>query len=131
MKIKKVGVIGCGAMGSGIAQVVLQGGYEVVVKETDQVFLGKGLDKLKASLEKLVKKQVVTEGVKDAMMKRLTGTVSLEPLADCDLIVEAVFEDLQVKIDLLKALEAGAYFLCMWLMILIHRNNHPGSCRAP
>ena len=105
MKIKKVGVIGCGAMGSGIAQVVLQGGYEVVVKETDQVFLGKGLDKLKASLEKLVKKQVVTEGVKDAMMKRLTGTVSLEPLADCDLIVEAVFEDLQVKIDLLKALE--------------------------
>ena len=105
MKIKKVGVIGCGAMGSGIAQVVLHGGYEVVVKETDQVFLGKGLDKLKASLEKLVKKQVVTEGVKDAMMKRLTGTVSLEPLADCDLIVEAVFEDLQVKIDLLKALE--------------------------
>ena len=105
MEIKKVGVIGCGAMGSGIAQVVLQGGYEVVVKETDQVFLGKGLDKLKASLEKLVKKQVVTEGVKDAMMKRLTGTVSLEPLADCDLIVEAVFEDLQVKIDLLKALE--------------------------
>ena len=105
MKIKKVGVIGCGAMGSGIAQVVLQGGYEVVVKETDQVFLGKGLEKVKGSLEKLVKKQVVTEGVKDAMMKRLTGTVSLEPLADCDLIVEAVFEDLQVKIDLLKALE--------------------------
>jgi 3-hydroxybutyryl-CoA dehydrogenase len=105
MEIKKVGVIGCGAMGSGIAQVVLQGGYEVVVKEADQVFLDKGLERVKGSLEKLVKKQVITEEVKDGMMKRLTGTVSLDPLADCDLIVEAIFENLQVKIDLFKALE--------------------------
>lgn len=106
MKIRKVGVIGCGAMGSGIAQVVLQGGYEVIVRETDQTFLDKGLERVNASLEKLVKKEAMPQEAKEETLKRLTGTVSMEPLGDCDLIIEAVFEDLQVKTDLFKALDA-------------------------
>jgi len=105
MEIKKVAVVGCGAMGSGIVQVVLQSGYEVIVREADQAFLEKGLEKVKASLEKLVKKKVLTEEVRDATLKRLTGTVSLDSLADCELIIEAVFEDLQIKIDLFKELD--------------------------
>ena len=105
MEIKKVAVVGCGAMGSGIVQVVLQSGYEVVAREVDQAFLEKGLEKVKASLEKLVKKEVLTEEVRDATLKRLTGTVSLDSLADCELIIEAVFEDLQIKIDLFKELD--------------------------
>jgi 3-hydroxybutyryl-CoA dehydrogenase len=105
MEIKTVAVIGCGTMGSGIAQVVLQGGYNVVVREADQVLLDKGLERVKGSFEKLVKKRLMTEEARDAMMKRLTGTVSLERLVDCDLIIEAIFEDLQLKTDLFKALE--------------------------
>jgi 3-hydroxybutyryl-CoA dehydrogenase len=105
MEIKKVAVIGCGTMGSGIAQVVLQGGYAVVVREADPSLLDKGLERVKGALEKRVKKEVLTEEARDGSMKRLTGTVSLEPLADCDLIIEAVFEDLELKRDLFKALE--------------------------
>jgi 3-hydroxybutyryl-CoA dehydrogenase len=106
MEIKKVGVVGCGAMGSGIAQVVLQGGYEVIVREAEQALLDKGLGRVAASLEKRVKKQVMTEEAREASLKRLGGTVSLEPLSDCDLIIEAVFEDLQLKLDVFRALDA-------------------------
>jgi 3-hydroxybutyryl-CoA dehydrogenase len=105
MEIRKVGVVGCGAMGAGIAQVVLRGGYEVIVRETDEVLLDKGLQKIKASFEKLVTKQMITQETMDAGVKRISGTVSLEPLADCDLVIEAIFESLQVKMDQFRALD--------------------------
>jgi 3-hydroxybutyryl-CoA dehydrogenase len=105
MAIEKVGIVGCGAMGSGIVQVVLASGYEVIVRETDQALLDKGLERVEASLKKLVKKEAMTQETMEATLKRLTGTVSLEPIGDCDLIIEAVFEDLQVKTDLFKALD--------------------------
>jgi len=105
MAIKKVAIIGCGAMGAGIAQVVLQAGYEVIVRETDEALLNKGLDRVKGSFEKLVTKQTITREIAEATVKRLGGTVSLEPLSDCDLILEAIFENLQVKIDQFKALD--------------------------
>ena len=105
MKIRKVGVIGCGAMGAGIAQVVLQGGYEVVVREMDEALLNKGLGKVKAALEKLVTKQALTAESAEATLKKLSGAVSLEPLSDCDLIIEAIFENLQVKMDQFAALD--------------------------
>ncbi|HUT70737.1 MAG TPA: 3-hydroxyacyl-CoA dehydrogenase family protein [Desulfatiglandales bacterium] len=105
MDIKKVAVVGCGAMGSGIVQVVLQSGYEVIVREADQPLLEKGLGKVKASFEKVLEKRAMTEENIDATLKRLTGTVSLDSLADCELIIEAVFEDLQIKIDLFKELD--------------------------
>ncbi len=105
MEIKKVAIIGCGAMGAGIAQVVLQGGYEVIVRETDEAFLNKGLERVKASFEKLVIKKTITHETMEATVKRLAGTVSLEPIADCDLIIEAIFENLQLKMDQFKALD--------------------------
>ncbi len=105
MEVRKVGIIGCGTMGAGIAQVVLQGGYDVVVREADQASLNKGMEKVKGSFERLVKKQVITGEDQDAALKRITGTISLEPLAVCDLIIEAVFEDLQLKIDLFRSIE--------------------------
>ena len=106
MGIRKVAILGCGAMGAGIAQVVLQGGYEAAVRETDEVLLTKGLERVKASFEKLVKKQSVTREASEEMLKRLTGTVGMEPLGDCDLIIEAVFEDLRVKTDVFQALDS-------------------------
>lgn len=105
MEIRKVGVIGCGAMGAGIAQVVLQGGYEVIVREMNETLLGKGLEKVKASFEKLVTKQAITSESSEAALKKLSGTVSLEPLSDCDLIIEAIFENLEAKLDQFKALD--------------------------
>jgi len=85
--------------------VVLAGGYEVIVRETDQALLDTGMERVEASFEKLVKKEAMTKEAKEETLKRLTGTVSLEPIADCDLIIEAVFEDLQVKTDLFKVLD--------------------------
>jgi len=105
MKIEKIAVIGCGAMGAGISQVVLQAGYEVIVREVDENLLDKGLGKIRGSLEKLVSRKVIAEEAMNSSLKRLHGTVSLDPLADCDLIIEAVFEDLQVKMDQFKALD--------------------------
>jgi 3-hydroxybutyryl-CoA dehydrogenase len=105
MNIRKVGVIGCGAMGAGIAQVVLQGGYDVIVREMDETLLSKGIERVRTSFEKLVTKQTLTRESADAILKKLGGTVSLEPLADCDLIIEAIFENLQAKTDQFKALD--------------------------
>ena len=74
MEIRKVGVIGCGAMGAGIAQVVLQGGYEVIVRETDEALLNKGLGKVKAAFEKLVTKQTLIRESAEATLN--AGTIS-------------------------------------------------------
>jgi len=100
-----VGVIGCGAMGAGIAQVVLRGGYEVVVREMDEAALDKGIGRVRAAFEKLVKKQLLTAVSAEETLKKLAGTVGLEPVADCDLIIEAVFEDLKLKALEFEALD--------------------------
>lgn len=97
MVIKKVGVIGCGAMGSGIAQVVLRGGYEVVVRETDGESLEAGLRRLRDAFQQLVDKGTLNPEAASTTLALLSGTVAPEPLADCDLIIEAVFENLAVK----------------------------------
>ena len=105
MAVKKIGVLGCGAMGAGIAQVVLQGGYEVIVREMNEALLSKGLERVKASFEKLVAKQALSRESAEATVKKLGGTVSLEPLSDCDLIIEAIFENLDAKMDQFRALD--------------------------
>ena len=100
MVIKKVGVIGCGLMGHGIAQVAAQAGFEVIVRESAQEPLDKGLGRIGKSLNKLVEKEKLTREVADASLARLTGTLELADLADCDLVVEAIIEDLAIKSDL-------------------------------
>ena len=97
MAIKKVGVLGCGLMGSGIAQVAAQSGYDVVVREVEQKFLDKGIGGIQKSLGKFVEKGKMQQADMDACMGRLKGSTSLEDLADCDIVIEAIIENADVK----------------------------------
>jgi 3-hydroxybutyryl-CoA dehydrogenase len=99
MAIRKVGVLGCGLMGSGIAQVAAQAGYDVVVREVEQKFLDKGLAGIQKSLGKFVEKGKMQQADMDACMGRLKGSTSLEDLADCDIVIEAIIENAQLKKD--------------------------------
>jgi 3-hydroxybutyryl-CoA dehydrogenase len=99
MAIKKVGVLGCGLMGSGIAQVAAQAGYDVVVREVEQSFLDKGLGGIRKFLGKSVDKGKMQQADMDACLSRLQGTTRLDDLADCDIIIEAIIENAQLKKD--------------------------------
>jgi 3-hydroxybutyryl-CoA dehydrogenase len=103
--IKKVGIIGCGTMGTGIAQVVLEGGYGVVVREIDASLLDKGIKAIQKGLERSVEKGILITKAKEEALVHLSGTLALEDLKDCDLIIEAVFEDIEVKKELFKSLD--------------------------
>lgn len=97
MEIKKVGVVGCGQMGSGIAEVCARSGYSVVVSEINQEFLDKGMAALKSSLDKAVSKGKLAEQDRKATLGRLQGTTKMEDFKDCDLAIEAVIENLDEK----------------------------------
>ena len=103
--IEKVGVVGCGLMGSGIAQVSAQSGYETMVREIDEDALEKGLSSIRGNLERAVKKERIDEAARDRVLDRLRGTVELSDLAECDIVVEAVVEDLDVKTDVFGTLD--------------------------
>jgi len=103
--IKKVGVLGCGLMGSGIAQVSAQAGYETVVVEVEQKFLEKGIAGIDKSLGKFVEKGKLAAADKDSCMNRLKGSTSLKDLADCDIVVEAITENPQVKKETYAAID--------------------------
>lgn len=96
MEIKKVGVLGCGLMGSGIAQVSAAAGFDVTVLEVDERFIAKGFAAIRKSLDKLAAKGAFMESA-DAIFSRLKGTTSKQDLADCDFVVEAVIENLDEK----------------------------------
>jgi 3-hydroxybutyryl-CoA dehydrogenase len=97
MTVKTVGVIGCGLMGSGIAQVSAQGGFPTVVVEANQPLLDRGLGGIRRSLDALVAKARMDEKTRDGILERLTGAVGLEALVDCDLVVEAITENQPLK----------------------------------
>jgi len=97
MQIKTVGVLGCGLMGSGIAQVCAASGYKTIVKEVDQAFLDKGLARIRKFLDDGVAKGKATAESRDATLGRLSGTAQFEAMAGCDLIVEAIVENLDTK----------------------------------
>ncbi len=105
MDIKKVGVLGCGLMGSGIAQVAASAGCDVVVKEVSQELLDKGFKGIDRSLAKFVEKGKLTADEKDATMGRLKGTIVNEDLADCDIIIEVIIENLDIKRETYAALD--------------------------
>jgi enoyl-CoA hydratase/3-hydroxyacyl-CoA dehydrogenase len=105
MEIKKVGVVGCGLMGSGIAQVYAQAGYETLVREPTQELLDKGLGRILAFLDKGVEKGKMSQAKRDETWARLTGTTDMADFADCDLVVEAIFEDLEAKRNLFTELD--------------------------
>jgi 3-hydroxybutyryl-CoA dehydrogenase len=97
MAIKQVGVLGCGLMGSGIAQVAAAAGYATVVKEVADEFLKKGIAAIEKSTAKLVDKGALTAEKRNDTLGRLKGTTKFEDLADCDIVIEAITENLQVK----------------------------------
>ncbi|MBM3166605.1 MAG: 3-hydroxybutyryl-CoA dehydrogenase [Chloroflexi bacterium] len=97
MQIKKVGVIGCGLMGRGIGEVSARAGFDVVVSEVNQQLLDKGLAAIDASLAKGVEKGKVTEADKAAAMGRIKGTINVQDFKDCDLVIEAAIENLELK----------------------------------
>ena len=103
--IKKVGVVGCGLMGRGIAQISAAAGYATVVREVNDELLEAGIGAIRKQLERAVEKAKLEAAERDAALDRLTGTVSLEDLTDCDVIVEAIVEDIDVKNDLFGALD--------------------------
>ena len=103
--IKKVGVLGCGLMGSGIAQVSAQAGYETVVREVEQKYLDKGVGGIEKSLAKFVEKGKMAAADRDACLGRLKGTVSLDDLADCDVVIEAIIENAELKKETYAALD--------------------------
>ncbi len=96
MEIKHVGVLGCGLMGSGIAQVSATAGLQVTVLEVEQKYLEKGFAAIRKSLERLAAKGTIAEPV-DAVFARLKGTTRKQDLADCDFVVEAIIENLDEK----------------------------------
>ncbi len=97
MTIKKVGVIGCGLMGHGIAQVAAVSGHDVVALEADTGALEKGLGRIRRSLDKLVEKEKIAKDAADAAFGRIKGTGDTADLADCDLVVEAIVENIDIK----------------------------------
>jgi 3-hydroxybutyryl-CoA dehydrogenase len=105
MAIQKVGIVGCGLMGSGIAQVCIQAGFPTVVREVSPEVVEKGLKIIEKNLNRLVEKGTLTEATKGETRGRLKGTTSLEDLKDCDVIVEAIIEQLPVKRELFSALD--------------------------
>jgi 3-hydroxybutyryl-CoA dehydrogenase len=106
MEIKSVGVLGCGLMGAGIAQVAAAAGFRTIVNEVDAARLDQGLARIRAFLDEGVRRGKVTAETRDATLSRLETTTSMAPLADCDVVVEAIVENLDEKRKTYAALEA-------------------------
>jgi 3-hydroxybutyryl-CoA dehydrogenase len=105
MTIEKVGVLGCGLMGAGIAEVCAKAGFTTVVREVDEGLLEKGMQRIERSLSKAVDKGKLEAVQRDETMSRISGTTELESLADRDLVVEAIVESLQAKVETFAALD--------------------------
>ncbi|MGE0131718.1 MAG: 3-hydroxyacyl-CoA dehydrogenase family protein [Blastocatellales bacterium] len=106
MAIKRIGVLGAGLMGAGIAQVAAASGYEVTIVEVSDELIKKGLSGIEKSLAKFAEKGGITAAQKDATMARISGTTKLEELVGADIIIEAIIENLQIKRDTYAKLDA-------------------------
>jgi 3-hydroxybutyryl-CoA dehydrogenase len=106
MEIRKVGVLGCGLMGAGIAQVAATAGYQTIVKEVSVELIDKGFGGIEKSLAKFAEKGTITAEQQKEIRGRLSGTTTFEPLADCDIIIEAIIENLEEKRNTYSQLDA-------------------------
>jgi 3-hydroxybutyryl-CoA dehydrogenase len=104
-EIKKVGVLGAGLMGHGIVQVAAQAGYEVVVREVDEETLAKGLARIGTQLARAVEKGKMTEDESAAVTGRIAGTIHYRDLHDCDIVIEAITESLQLKLEMWREVD--------------------------
>ena len=105
MAIERVGVVGCGLMGSGIAQVSAAAGFVTVVREVSPELVDKGIKGIEKNLARLVEKGTIGEATKSEIRNRLRGTTVIEDLKDCDLVIEAIIEQLPAKRELFGALD--------------------------
>ena len=105
MQICTVGVLGCGLMGSGIAQVCAQAGYETVVREVDDLLLQKGIGRIEQFLAEGVKKGKLTVAARASTLAKLSGTTSVDDLKRCDVVIEAIVENLEAKQQAFQAVE--------------------------
>lgn len=105
MAIGKVGIVGCGLMGAGIAQTCAQSGYETIVREVNQQLLDKGLARITSAWDMMASKGKLTQGQVQENRARLHGTLDLADFADCDLVIEAVIENMEEKLRLFPALD--------------------------
>jgi 3-hydroxybutyryl-CoA dehydrogenase len=106
MEIKTIGVVGAGSMGNGIAQIAAQAGYSVIMMDLEEKFVSKALAGIDKFLAKSVEKGKITADAKDATMGRIKGTTKMNDLKDVDYVVEAVFEDIELKKKVFKELDA-------------------------
>ena len=104
-QIEKVGVLGAGLMGHGIAQVAAQSGYQVVLREVDEATLAKGIGKIEKQLARAVEKQKSSQQEAEEVRGRIQGTVSYSDLADCDLVIEAITESLPRKLEMWREVD--------------------------
>lgn len=108
MEIKTVGVVGCGLMGSGIVEVLAKNNFDVVVREVNDEFLLKGLARIDSSMQRAVDRGKLSEQAKVNAMAHIRGTVALEDLGQCDYVIEAAIENLNLKKDIFGRLDAIA-----------------------
>ncbi|MCF2165739.1 3-hydroxyacyl-CoA dehydrogenase NAD-binding domain-containing protein [Halobacterium salinarum] len=100
-----IGVVGAGTMGAGIAQVAATAGYTVVMRDIEQEYVDAGFDSIESSLDRFVSNDDLSEADADAIVDRITGTTDLAELADCDVVIEAAVEDMEVKQDIFRDLD--------------------------
>lgn len=105
MTVKKIGVIGAGQMGHGIALVSAQADFDVVLRDVKDEFVQKGVSKIDKFLTKSIEKERITEADKKKIMSKIKGTTKLEDMKDADVVIEAIFENVQVKKELFKELD--------------------------
>lgn len=105
VKIEKVGVVGAGLMGSGIAEVAAKAGFDVVVREIDEASADRGRGRIEASMDRAVEKEKLTADERDAALERIAFTTKVEALADRDLVIEAIVENLDAKNELFGTLD--------------------------
>src|SRR5437667_12420292 len=106
MEIKKVGVLGCGLMGSGIAQTAAMAGFETIVCEVSEDLIQKGFAAIEKSLAKFAEKGTITAEQQKESRNRLRGTTSFDQLEDCDIVIEAIIENLEEKQNTYRHLDA-------------------------
>ena len=106
MVVKKIGVIGAGQMGHGIALVAAQAGFDVVLRDIKEEYVKKGIGKIDKFLSKSIEKGRMTEADKKKVMSRIKGTTKLQDMKDADLVIEAIFENVRVKKELFKELDS-------------------------
>ncbi len=105
MEIKHIGVVGCGQMGSGIVEVAAKAGFLVTVREINQELLTRGLDRIKKSMSRAVSRGKLSEEEMEAALGRITGTTEMTDLADCDMVIEAAIENMNLKKEIFQELD--------------------------